>query len=80
MELLPRLIFDGPEALAVTVSAEGDAVFRAGPNGAQLVPERAVAVAFALLDVYAPELMAAIEREVRAQRLRLVQGGGGDAA
>ncbi len=74
MELLPRLVFDGPEALVVTLSPEGDALFRTPQAGAQLVPERACALACDLLSIYAPELMQAIEREVRAQRLRLVQG------
>ena len=75
MKLLPPLAFDGPEGLRVDVSPEGDAVLRAPePHGAQLVPERAVALAFALLELYAPELLDAFEREVRAQRLRVVAG------
>ena len=80
MQLVPDRIFDGAEGLAVTVSPQGDAVFHA-ERPAHLLPERALALAFALLVLYAPTLMAAIEREVRAQRLRVVQGGGeGDAA
>ena len=43
----------------------------------QLVPESAVSLAFAVLDAYVPALMDAIQREVRAQRLRVVQGGAG---
>lgn len=84
MELLPQLLFEGPEGLRVELSPEGDAVLTLGAHqAAHLVPERSVALAFALLDAYAPDLLDAVEREVHAQRLRLVQGGadpGGDAA
>ena len=82
MRLLPRQVFGGPEGLVVLVSQEdGTATFRAGC--ARLTPERSVELAFGLLDVFAPPtVMDAIEREVRAERLRLVEGGGegGDAA
>ena len=81
MELLPQILFDGPEGLVLALSREGDAVFRVtDPAGAQLVPERAVALCFEILEVYSPELLRAIEREVRASRLRLVGGGPEDAA
>jgi hypothetical protein len=81
LELIPRQIFDGPEGLRVSVSPSGAALLGySSPQPAELPPDRAVALAFALLDEYAPQLMVAIEREVRAQRLRLVQGGGVDAA
>jgi hypothetical protein len=85
MQLLPRPIFEGPEGLRVVLDPDGAAVF--GPDRAHgpdlaLAPDRAVALAFALLDTFAPSMMDAIEREVRAQRLRLVQGcePGGDGA
>ncbi len=80
MKLVPPIVF-AEAGLVVTLSPEGDAVFRvSGGETAQLVPERAVALCFDLLGTYAPALMDAINREVRAQRLRLVQGGGPEDA
>jgi len=81
MELVPSLLFDGTEGLKVTLSPEGDALITTtDPHGAQLVPERAVALCFELLGTYAPALLEVIEREVRSQRLRLVNGGGPEDA
>lgn len=82
MQLLNQPIFEGPEGLRVTVSQRGYAGFETGAGTAHLTPERAVALAFELLGTYAPEVMEAVERAVRAQRLRVVRGGdpGGDAA
>ena len=77
MELVPRALFEGPEGLTVRVSREGVAVLRCDAHGAHLIPERAVELAFELLGTYAPDTLEAIERAVRAERLRLVQSGAG---
>ncbi len=71
------------EGLEVTLSpARGRLVFRllTEAEGVALSGEQSVALALELLGTCAPYLLDAIEEVVRGQRLRLVQGGGGEDA
>lgn len=80
MRLLPSPVYDHG-GLRVTADPAGFVAFATDEDHAHLIPEDSMALALALIELHAPALMRAIEREVRAQRLRLVQGGGeGDAA